>query len=284
MSSPGSGPGESVWATRRARAVHLLGETPHAEEILAFYVGLIEIQERVAERVGSARWSTLVASEDDDFPLLHLERLPLDELVPHFDDFLAKVAEVGTEVITQGARALLTTDVADREGLLSTALDPDAPDPGPADDVQAGFYARAFLEPLVTSLAAADSRVPSDWTQGHCFRCGCEPGVAVLRDLPDALGSRSLVCGMCATEWRFSRLTCSHCGETKADRLIIHTAESIAHVRIEECKTCERYLKTVDLRVKGDAIPLVDEVATVELDLWARDRGMTKLRVNVLGL
>ena len=35
---------------------------------------------------------------------------------------------------------------------------------------------------------------------------------------------------------------------------------------------------------KGDAIPLVDEVATVELDLWARDRGMTKLRANVLGL
>ena len=110
MSSPGSGPGESVWATRRARAVHLLGETPHAEEILAFYVGLIELQERVAERVGSARWLTLVVSEDDDFPLLHLERLPVDELVPHFDDFLAKVAEVGTEVITEGARALLTTD------------------------------------------------------------------------------------------------------------------------------------------------------------------------------
>ncbi len=62
------------------------------------------------------------------------------------------------------------------------------------------------------------------------------------------------------------------------------SAESVAHVRIDECKTCERYLKTVDLRVKGDAIPLVEEVATVELDLWARDRGMTKLRANVLGL
>jgi formate dehydrogenase maturation protein FdhE len=43
-------------------------------------------------------------------------------------------------------------------------------------------------------------------------------------------------------------------------------------------------MKTVDLRKRGDAVPLVDELATVELDLWAQERGLTKMRVNVLGL
>lgn len=98
------------------------------------------------------------------------------------------------------------------------------------------------------------------------------------------LGSRSLVCSLCATEWRFPRLTCAHCGETKADQLLAHTAESVAHVRVDECKSCSQYMKTVDLRKRGDAIPLVDELATVELDLWAQERGLTKMRVNVLGL
>jgi len=35
--------------------------------------------------------------------------------------------------------------------------------------------------------------------------------------------------------------------------------------------------------VDGHAIPIVDEVATVPLDLWAVDRGYQKLKLNVLG-
>ena len=89
---------------------------------------------------------------------------------------------------------------------------------------------------------------------------------------------------MCATEWRFRRLTCPHCGETDADKLPVHTAESIAHVRVDACTTCSRYIKTVDLRKNGTAVPLVDELAAVELDIWAQEQGLTKLRANVLGL
>jgi len=40
----------------------------------------------------------------------------------------------------------------------------------------------------------------------------------------------------------------------------------------------------VDFRKDGNAVPLVDELAAVELDIWAQEQGMTKLRANVLGL
>ena len=40
----------------------------------------------------------------------------------------------------------------------------------------------------------------------------------------------------------------------------------------------------VDLRAQGDAFPLVDELAAVELDIRAQEQGLTKLRTNVLGL
>jgi FdhE protein len=58
----------------------------------------------------------------------------------------------------------------------------------------------------------------------------------------------------------------------------------VPHVRLEECGTCRRYLKTVDLRRRGDAVPVVEELATIELDLWAREKGLTKLHTNVFGL
>jgi FdhE protein len=269
----------NIWKDRRARAVHLLAQTPHAEEILTFYIRLTEVQEGVADHVPVNDWSVLVRSPEGEFPRLRVEGLPLDGLALPFRDFLSSVGEFGTETIKDGARALLSQDDDRRLEPLRAAL-------GQEDekDDEFYFYARAFLEPVVTSIAQADSGQPTDWTQNFCFICGGPPQVAVLRDLPDALGRRSLMCSICATEWRFQRLTCPHCGETEADKLPVHTAESIAHVRVDACTTCSRYIKTVDLRKDGNAVPLVDELAAVELDIWAQEQGLTKLRANVLGL
>ena len=52
-----------------------------------------------------------------------------------------------------------------------------------------------------------------------------------------------------------------------------HIAESWPHLRVEECRTCRVYLKAVDLRLDGSAQSLVDELASVELGLWAHERG-----------
>ena len=76
MSPEGSHP----WSVRRARALHLLGQAPHAEEILTFYAKLTEVQEAVAERVPVAKWLGLVRSGEGDFPSIRVEKLPLDEL------------------------------------------------------------------------------------------------------------------------------------------------------------------------------------------------------------
>jgi FdhE protein len=269
----------SLWQTRRARAVYLLGETTHAEEILGFYAGLTEAQERVADGVPATDWLKLVRGSAEDVPWLRVKEISLDGLAFPFRDFLSSIREVGTETIRAGSRALLSGEDRDRLESLCGALD----DWGKVDD-GAAFHTRAFLEPVVTSLAAADSRQPMDWTGKFCFACGGAPQVAVLRDLPDALGSRSLICSGCATEGRFPRFTCPSCGETDAAKLPVHTAESIDHVRIDECVTCSHYIKTIDMRKKGDCVPVVDELASVELDMWARERGLTKIRTNVLGL
>ncbi len=310
----------SIWSVRRARATHLLDRTPHASEILTFYAGLTEAQERVAAQVPAAEWLALIRSPESDSPWLRVDTLPLDGLALPFREFLSRVADLGTEQIREGARTLLSGDDDGRIDPLRNALsswrepelgrgpNPEGEEIEEVEEVESlfGFYARAFLDPVITSIAQATSThdiastpetastpeaataqtsaLPNDWTRNSCYVCGGQPQVAVLRDLSESIGHRSLTCSMCATEWRFQRLTCPHCGETEAGKLPVHTAESIAHVRVDACTTCSRYIKTVDLRKQGNAVPLVDEMAAVELDLWAQEQGLTKVRTNVLGL
>jgi FdhE protein len=56
------------------------------------------------------------------------------------------------------------------------------------------------------------------------------------------------------------------------------------HVRVEACDTCRVYLKAVDLTKNGLAVPEVDEIAAVALDLWAAEHGYTKLQTNLFGM
>jgi hypothetical protein len=47
--------------------------------------------------------------------------------------------------------------------------------------------------------------------------------------------------------------------------------------------TCHTYLKSIDLTKTGLAVAVVDELATIPLDLWAREHGYEKLQINLLG-
>lgn len=111
-------------------------------------------------------------------------------------------------------------------------------------------------------------------------------------------------------------MTCAACGETKADllpifgeqgtlqaeiagRVIRKHASSPAdgkpqassaqggplfrHLRIDGCRACDHYLLTVDLGRDSQAVPFVDELAAVPLDIYAKELGMTKIVPNLMG-
>ena len=93
---------------------------------------------------------------------------------------------------------------------------------------------------------------------------------------------RSLVCGLCLAEWSWPRILCPACGENAFEKLAVYRAEEFPLARVEACDTCKVYLKTIDLSVDGRAVPVVDEMAAVVLDLWAKKNRYSKLRVNLL--
>ncbi len=95
---------------------------------------------------------------------------------------------------------------------------------------------------------------------------------------------RWLLCAVCSTEWPFRRVLCWNCGEENKDKLPIYTAAEFPAVRVDACDNCHIYLKSIDLTTDGHAVPLVDEIAAVALDIWAEEHEYSKLETNLLGM
>ena len=277
------------WTARARRARVLRDQRPHAAPLLDFYLWLLELQASVCDPADATRWLQVVSAPDrSDLPRLRLERLPFDELSPRFDAFCRGMPETAPEPIARAARVVLASGGPPRTDLLGALLggtdfqtqaDALGCDPAPL-----AFLSRGFLAPIAEQLSDRLGQPSPDYRGRVCPLCGWPPQVSVLNDEPDAQGTRRLVCAFCAAAWVFSRSICPGCGVSGDDGLQFHVDDAMAHVRVEECRTCRRYLKAVDLRVFGLAVPLVDDLATVELDLWAAEQNLEKIAPNLLGL
>ncbi len=109
------------------------------------------------------------------------------------------------------------------------------------------------------------------------------PMVSLLREAGHG-SRRSHVCGTCLAETPAARLGCIACGEHRVDALPVFRSEETEPARIDACDTCHGYIKTIDLTRDGSACPIADDLATVSLDLWAREHGYHRVRPNLLRL
>lgn len=64
----------------------------------------------------------------------------------------------------------------------------------------------------------------------------------------------------------------------------MYVAKEFPHVRVEACDACGCYIKAVDVTVDGNAVPLVDEIATLPLNIWAEEHGYSKMAPNIVGM
>jgi FdhE protein len=124
---------------------------------------------------------------------------------------------------------------------------------------------------------------PSGSGGASCPECSAAPFLAVLRPAAEG-GARSLLCSACYNEWPFNRLLCPACGEQDYAKLPVYTAEQFPHIRIDACDACKTYVKAIDLTLNGLAVPEVDDIASIALDLWAKEQGYVRLQPNVLGI
>ena len=271
---------------RGTRARALLADRPHAESLLQFYLSLLDLQAAACDPGDAARWLPIVDASVSERPRLRLERLPLDVLSPRFRRFCQSVPASAPEPVKAGALAVAASESALGTEVLLALLtgggfDAAAKGSG-VEPVLLAFLARGFLSPVAEALSVL-AGVPGDSERSPlCPCCGWLPQVSMLRDETDQQGVRRLVCAFCAAAWVFSRSACPGCSRSDEKGLTLHVSDTSPHMRIEACPHCRRYLKSVDLRVLGVADPLVDDLATPELDLWAQEQGLTKIPPNLL--
>ena len=291
----------AVWSRRRHRVRRLRAEHPHAADLLAFYDDVLVLQEPLYGKALKSRWLGAVEAPDGRLPRLRLERLPQRPRERDFSRFVRAVAASATEVLRAMA-SRLASEPAAMSALLGAVLGRESIDAVAArldcDAAALEFFPRAFVQPMAEALASrtdldfsavrdeiGDEAVAGvDGTRAACPYCGAAPVAAALRDKPEIKGRRTLLCSLCLAEWTFPRTRCPACGEERAEKRPHHVSESWPHIRVEECGSCRTYIKAVDLRENGLAVPVVDELASVELDLWAVEQGLAKVRTNLLGM
>ena len=280
------------WDRRIRRATELTSSYPFAAEGLRFYARIgtfqkslyAEIQQALADspKISAAR------------PLR--DELDLFLLLPNFPGFLSLIQQIAPMPLAQAAAGLAQKGPAGWQQAIESfwhgdlelsATVGDSEDVGPGDLHGASSsemsLAWIYLQPYAEYLADHREIEIVDGTPSTCPLCGSKPIVGVLRSEGDG-AKKSLICMLCAHEWNFRRIYCPACGEEREPQMAFYSATEIAHVRADVCDSCHHYIKTVDLTKDGRAVPVVDELATIPLNLWATEHGYVKLQNNFLGI
>jgi formate dehydrogenase accessory protein FdhE len=259
-----------AWQRRIDRAEDLRHQHSFAAEILAFYVRIAQFQRALYQRLENIS----ATSSKSANPLSGPPELP--ELLASFPELLLVIEQHAPARLAEYARHLREGSEDTRSTLLN-----DFWSGATSGDEMNDFPARAFLQPYAEFVRLRSGIQWDGYTHPICPFCSRKPGLGVLRQLGDG-GQRCLICSFCLAEWQFRRIVCAGCGEENHAKLPVYTAAELEHVRVECCDTCKAYLKTVDLTKNGLAEPVVDEIATLPLDLWAQEHGYAKLQPNLL--
>jgi hypothetical protein len=276
------------WTERRRRTADLGQRYTFVAELLGLYSALLDVQEEAYRAV------VLKPPEPGQ-----VADYVAGEVMP-------KVAAVSR---TAGP-ARLSALVGERSGAGAAVVSRwlGSEDQPPVDR----YLARAAVSPILEAVPALASACLGPRDERHCPSCGGPPQLGYFGLAGDDLasGPRYLLCARCHSSWPYARMRCAGCGEDSSQRLPIFSEEGTAsgergsvvrglpgggrepaadlqprfpHMRIEACDSCRRYLVSIDLARDARAVPLVDEIAALPLDLYAAERGFSKITPNLMG-
>jgi len=272
----------------KKRIQQLKKKRPAYKEILSFYQKVREEQEKTRSSLQieliplKKEWKDLLKKEG--FPLLEKKDFLLDlessitlfhslsrlgkEATPHMAEQVKKIEELLHQNKLHLEKAFTelgkTDKMAHKFGL---------------DKKVFSFLIRESIRPSVEAvveklLGEIDSKT---WFKGTCPVCGSLPHLSLLRE---AEGKRFLLCSFCGYQWRTDRLFCAFCGNKEQDSSHYFYAEGEETYRIDTCDQCHQYIKTIDTRNFEIIDPVLEDLATLHLDLLASQKGYKRPAPN----
>ncbi len=253
-------------------------------EILNFYQKVREEQEKIKSSLKfepihlKKEWKELLAKEG--FSLIQKEDFPFDieasvklfqilsqigkDANPHMAEQVKKIEEtIGKKrmdlkkILSQGFNEQKIEKVAneflfDKKVFLFLTYNSIRP------SIEAG------IEQLINEIDT------NTWLKGFCPICGSLPLLSLLKE---EVGKRSLLCSFCGYQWRIERLFCPFCNNKEQESLHYFYAEGEETYRIDLCDKCHQYIKTIDLRNIEELHLVLEDLATLHLDILASQKG-----------
>ena len=239
------------------RLLYLKNKHPEVSEILNFLEKILRWQLGVSERLENQAEKDWRKHTKDFYSLLDL------------------CITYGSELLRDTAERLKGKSREEVEKMVGDFLkEKQAPD-------EERFILLSFLNPYFSSMAEDNIK---DWFKEKCPVCGFRPSVSYIMDTEEVEGARFLSCVLCHTSWLYNRTKCVRCGNVDDEHFEYFYDQESRYIQLQVCKKCNTYMKLIDLRVDGLAVPHIDDVATLSLDLWAREKGFERYERNILGL
>ena len=271
-----SSPQPSIHTRRAARARELAKRFPASVEPLRFIAEVVDKQARLDKLISdSAEYGARTPHGPVNDPSL------LAQLAQHSGPLIELVLRNGPRPLRDAA---LRLDEAGCCEMLDRFLRrEDTTSPG-------SFFARVLLQAVWASRTPnpepstnVEPDPPSPPT-ATCAGCGHAPQLVVRRPVGDGSELR-LMCSLCLAPRPFPRSQCPACGESVGKRIAYYGAgDEFPHLSVRACESCRRYLVQVDLMKEPKAVPDIDEMAALPLDVWATGQGLRKLYPNLLGI
>jgi len=262
----------------------LIQQRPVCKEVLESYRELASLMKKVEPELQDINIEDRLKDmkKEEGFPLFSREDIPVDleassELFATFIEHLSNTEREdrdGLKKVLEKAKSdsgwtdslFKTVLRKDDKALSKTGKEVDL------DPATLSFLAQVALRPSLYALrdAASDRIDKEQWNYGYCPVCGSEPDMACFAKT----GKRYLHCELCGQEWAYHRLKCPFCQNEEHKTLGYFEAEQEEGLRVDFCRQCMKYLKSVDKRVFEEAAPMeLENLATIHLDMLANEHG-----------
>jgi FdhE protein len=142
-----------------------------------------------------------------------------------------------------------------------------------AADLVTAPIANAIQQTLLADGGDDVREAIARWNRGTCPACGSWPALAEF-----FFGERLHRCAYCAAAWRIESRGCTYCGEGGEHFRAIPVDRSRPGKRLEVCRRCGGYLKTIDVASPAP-FPLlaIEDFATADLDRAAIAHGFRRM-------
>ena len=277
--------------TRESIELRALRERqPELADAIDMHLELLEVQRRVQARIPlpwfEVNADMLARHQAEARPLLRFEHIPIELtdlrlMVRQTADILRRFGTIEgadyqtiqtlgrdmtlLDVVGQWYRAVAETPATAPAGARSHV------EPQPADSSMLDQVLTLAMRPFLSRCAEVlQQRAElALWLHSRCALCGGEPDLSVITPAAE----RHLICGRCTLRWKFESLTCPYCHNSDRSR-ITSLATPDGHYLVYACDVCRRYLKAYDgRRATRPVMPVLDSVATLQLDAAAMQRG-----------